>query len=103
MSSGPARPAPLEPEEVARRVSSRWRVEGGELVTEVRCANFAAALALANQVGVIAEELGHHPDLIVSWGRLGVRCSTHSIGGLSELDVELAGRVDQVVDAASQS
>lgn len=103
MPSEPTRPASLEPEEAARLVSSRWRVEGGELVTEVRCADFAAALALANRIGAIAEELGHHPDLTVGWGRLGVRCSTHSIGGLSGLDVELAGRVDEVVDAASQS
>lgn len=83
-------------------MSSRWRVEDGELVASVRCADFASALALANQIGAIAEELGHHPDLSVSWGRLGVRCSTHSIGGLSELDVELAGRIDEVVDAASR-
>jgi 4a-hydroxytetrahydrobiopterin dehydratase len=103
MATDPAHPHPLDAGEVEGRVSKRWHVEGDELVAEVRCENFRAALELANQVGAIAEELNHHPDLTVSWGRLGIRCSTHSIGGLSERDVELAGRIDQVVDAAQRA
>ncbi len=56
--------------------------------------NFADALAFANKIGAIAEEEGHHPDLTVSWGKVGVHLSTHAIGGLSENDFILAAKVD---------
>ena len=58
--------------------------------------NFAEALAFANKIGTIAEEEGHHPDLTVSWGKVGVSLSTHAIGGLSENDFILAAKIDQI-------
>ncbi|HWO07306.1 MAG TPA: 4a-hydroxytetrahydrobiopterin dehydratase [Candidatus Paceibacterota bacterium] len=59
--------------------------------------NFAEALAFANKIGAIAEEEGHHPDLTVKWGRVGVELSTHAIGGLSENDFILASKIDALV------
>ncbi len=59
--------------------------------------DFAGALAFANNIGVIAEEEGHHPDLTVSWGKVGVGLSTHAIGGLSENDFILAAKIDQLM------
>jgi 4a-hydroxytetrahydrobiopterin dehydratase len=58
--------------------------------------NFAEALAFANKIGAIAEAENHHPDLTLSWGKVGVALSTHSIGGLSENDFILAAKIDAV-------
>jgi 4a-hydroxytetrahydrobiopterin dehydratase len=58
--------------------------------------NFAEALAFANKVGELAENEGHHPDLHVSWGKVGIDLSTHSIGGLSENDFILASKIDRI-------
>lgn len=66
-----------------------------EIAREIRVANFRAALLLANRVGDIAEAEGHHPDLTVSWGKLGIRLTTHAISGLSENDFIMAAKIDQ--------
>jgi len=58
--------------------------------------NFAEALAFANKVGAIAEDEGHHPDLAVSWGTVGVFLTTHAINGLSENDFIVAAKIDQL-------
>lgn len=61
---------------------------------EFKVKNFLEALALANAIGALAEEEGHHPDLLVAWGKLGVELSTHAIGGLSNNDFILAAKID---------
>ena len=63
---------------------------------EFKFKNFAEALAFANKVGALAEEEGHHPDLTVKWGKVGVELSTHSIGGLSENDFIIATKIDEI-------
>jgi 4a-hydroxytetrahydrobiopterin dehydratase len=56
--------------------------------------DFASALIFANRIGEAAEREGHHPVLEVSWGRLGVRLTTHAAGGLTENDFILAARIN---------
>ena len=58
--------------------------------------DFAAALRFVNQVGEIAEEMNHHPDIVFSWGRAKLSISTHDAGGLSEKDFEFARKVNQL-------
>jgi 4a-hydroxytetrahydrobiopterin dehydratase len=58
--------------------------------------DFAEALAFVNTVGAIAEGEGHHPDLTLAWGKVGVSLTTHAIGGLSENDFILAAKIDTV-------
>ncbi len=57
--------------------------------------NFAAALALVNQIGAIAEEQNHHPDIFLAWGRVGVTIWTHKINGLTESDFIFAAKCDR--------
>lgn len=59
--------------------------------------DFAKALAFANEVGKVAEEEWHHPELKVGWGEVMVTFSTHSIRGLSENDFIMAKRVDELL------
>ena len=58
--------------------------------------NFAEALAFTNEIGKIAEEQGHHPDIFLGWGKVGVALTTHSIGGLSENDFIVAAKIDLI-------
>ena len=58
--------------------------------------NFAEALAFTNKIGAIAEAEGHHPDIELTWGKVGVTLATHSIGGLSVNDFILAAKIDQI-------
>jgi 4a-hydroxytetrahydrobiopterin dehydratase len=58
--------------------------------------DFKSALAFANKVGAIAEAEGHHPDLLVTWGKVVVTIWTHKIDGLSEADFVLAAKIDRI-------
>ncbi|UDL03383.1 4a-hydroxytetrahydrobiopterin dehydratase [Marinobacter sp. CA1] len=59
-----------------------------------KLANFADALAFANRIGDLAEAEGHHPALLVEWGKVTVRWWTHKIGGLHRNDFIMAARTD---------
>lgn len=56
---------------------------------------FDDAMVFANRVADIAESEGHHPDMLVQWGKVTITLSTHSIGGLSENDFILAAKIDE--------
>lgn len=58
--------------------------------------DFAKALEFANKVGQVAEEQWHHPDMKVSWGKVEVMLTTHSIKGLSENDFIVAAHIDLI-------
>ncbi len=91
---------PLPAAEQARllqQLDDGWTVaEGHHLEAEFRFRNFSDALGFVNQIGTIAEEEGHHPDLELSWGRVGVKVLTHSIDGLTESDFVLAAKIDRL-------
>jgi 4a-hydroxytetrahydrobiopterin dehydratase len=74
-----------------------WDVEDDERIWRLfEFPDFATALAFVNQVGVLAEQQHHHPDINLSWGSVRVELSTHSIGGLSVNDFILAAKIDQI-------
>ena len=58
--------------------------------------DFAQALDMANRIGTIAEMQGHHPDLYLAWGKLGVTVWTHKIDGLTESDFIFAAKCDVI-------
>ena len=57
-------------------------------------ADFVTALAFVNRIGQVAEAEGHHPDLELTWGRVGVKIYTHKVDGLTESDFILAAKID---------
>lgn len=72
-----------------------WRVaDGHHLEKEFRFADFARALAFVNSVGVIAEELGHHPDIELGWGRVLVKTWTHDAAAITAKDYALAAKIE---------
>ncbi len=73
-----------------------WQREGNELVKTWSGKNFAEALAFVNAVGALAEKAGHHPDIDIRWNKVTLRLSTHSIGALTQADLDLAGQIDSI-------
>jgi len=80
----------------------KWRLRDGALVRTVELATFPQAIEVVDRVAVIAEEADHHPDIDIRWRSLTFSCSTHSEGGLTALDVELAAKIDDVIDAIAE-
>lgn len=60
--------------------------------------NFGQALLFVNDVGKLAENEGHHPDIeIYNWNKVRIQLSTHAIDGLSENDFILASKIDRII------
>jgi 4a-hydroxytetrahydrobiopterin dehydratase len=76
---------------------SGWKVVNGHHITkEFKFPDFVQALAFVNKVGQLAEEQGHHPDILLSWGKAEVTTWTHKIDGLTESDFILAAKIDRL-------
>ena len=71
-----------------------WEREGNEIVKSVTLKDFSEAMSFVNQVAELAEARNHHPDISISWNKVGLRLSTHSAGGLTAQDFDLARAVD---------
>lgn len=90
---------PLEGDElaaVASQVPAWTVVDGHHIEREFAFPDFQQALDFTNKVGAVAEREGHHPDIFLAWGKVGVRIWTHKIDGLTESDFVLAAKVDQL-------
>ncbi len=74
----------------------QWRREGIEIARTFTFRNFREALAFVVHVGLLAERIDHHPDIDIRYKQVALRLSTHSAGGLSEKDFELATQIDQI-------
>ncbi|MEJ7629730.1 MAG: 4a-hydroxytetrahydrobiopterin dehydratase [Nocardioidaceae bacterium] len=73
---------------------SRWSREGDSLIRDVESETFALGIRLVDSVAVVADEMDHHPDIDIRWTTTTFRLSTHSAGGITTNDVELARRID---------
>ncbi|MGB2720798.1 MAG: 4a-hydroxytetrahydrobiopterin dehydratase [Rhodococcus sp. (in: high G+C Gram-positive bacteria)] len=74
-----------------------WTVVGKSLTRTVELASFPAAIEAVNRVADAAEEADHHPDIDIRWRTLTFALSTHSAGGLTQKDVDLARRIDALI------
>src|SRR5262245_28141882 len=79
---------------LAMQVQNWNVVNDHHLEKEFRFPDFRTALDFTNKIGAIAEEQGHHPDIFLAWGKVGVKIWTHKINGLTESDFILAAKVD---------
>lgn len=73
-----------------------WNIEDNKLKREYKFSDFMAALAFVNAIGKIAEDEDHHPDILLTYGKVGVTLWTHTVGGLSRNDFILAAKFDSV-------
>jgi 4a-hydroxytetrahydrobiopterin dehydratase len=77
---------------------SDWRQEGASIARDAAFADFAAALEFVNRVAAAAEQANHHPDILLhGWNRVRLTLSTHSSGGITAADLDLAARIDTLL------
>src|SRR5262245_61826772 len=74
-----------------------WYFEDGWIRRVYKTDGWPTTLMLVNAIGYFAEAAYHHPDLSVTWGRVTVKLSTHSAGGITDKDFALARQIEAVV------
>ena len=75
-----------------------WDRDGDEIVRKFDCGTFPKALEFVNALGERAEAANHHPDIDIRWKDVTLRLSTHSEGGLTQKDLDLAKEINQLHD-----
>ena len=86
----------LSDEEIDRRLRDLdgWEREGDAIARSFDRGDFVGSVRFVDAIVEPAEEMGHHPDLEISWATVTIRISSHSEGGLTAADFELAARID---------
>ncbi len=92
----------LEDDEIQAALAGLDGWSGGSdgITRTAELASFPQAIEVVDQVAVIAEDLDHHPDIDIRWRTLTFTCATHSEGGVTERDIDLARRINRVIDEA---
>lgn len=92
----------MEHDEIERHMESigeKWStVDDHHLEADYEFDDFRQALDFTNRVGEIAEREGHHPDIHLSWGKVGIELSTHEADGLTKNDFIMAAKISELMD-----
>ena len=75
---------------------NRWKFDRDRIKTRRQFPNFAAALEFVNNVGALAEEADHHPDISFGWGYAEIVLTTHDRAGVTDVDLALAEKIDEI-------
>jgi 4a-hydroxytetrahydrobiopterin dehydratase len=75
---------------------NKWESTGNRLEKEFLFQDFATALEFVNKIGSLAEKENHHPDILLSYGKVKVVLWTHDAGGITEKDTKLAEMIDKL-------
>ncbi len=75
----------------------RWQLENGGIQRSFKTSGWKGTLMVVNAIGHLAEAAFHHPDLAVSYAAVKVKLTTHSAGGVSDKDFELARKIEEVI------
>jgi 4a-hydroxytetrahydrobiopterin dehydratase len=80
-----------------------WSVEDGHFVRKFEAPDFLTAVAWVVAVADLAEEMDHHPDIDIRWRRVTLRLRTHSADALTDLDLDLATRIQALLGQLGES
>ncbi len=88
----------LNEDEIAAqlRTTPGWAREGASITRTVSRQDFRDAMLFTGAVAFLAEDAGHHPDILIQWNKVTITLSTHSAGGLTAVDFGLAGRISEL-------
>jgi 4a-hydroxytetrahydrobiopterin dehydratase len=86
-----------EVEKALSSLSPGWSGSTESLTRSIEFADFPTAAEFVSRLAPVCEELDHHPDLALRWRWVDIVLSTHSAGGVTKLDLRLAGEIDEVV------
>jgi len=89
-------PKKLTEQEISTRLKgiSGWERKGQDISRLYIFSGFVAAMAFVNHVADLAERMDHHPDILIQYKKVKLTLSTHSEGGLTNLDFDLAKKID---------
>ena len=76
-----------------------WTLQGGKLHRAFECKDFVTAFGNMTRVALVAEAMNHHPEWFNVWNKVVIDLNTHSVGGISELDFKLAGKISEIFGA----
>ncbi|HUZ43995.1 MAG TPA: 4a-hydroxytetrahydrobiopterin dehydratase [Acidimicrobiales bacterium] len=85
-----------DPEIETALAGLQWERRGDRLIRVANLGSFRLAVDFVNQVADLAEEADHHPDIALSWRTVTLELWTHTAGGITGLDLDLAARIDQL-------
>ncbi len=88
----------LDADDVAQQLEDLpgWTGDASVISRTYEAEDFPAAILLVDAVARDAEEMNHHPDIDIRWNKITFACASHSEGGVTQLDVELAHRIDDL-------
>ena len=95
----------LSQEDVANRLADLvdWSGDTSSITRTAKLPTFLAGIGVVDGVAAVAEEMDHHPDIDIRWRTLTFVCSTHSAGGVTTNDIDLARRIDEIIAVAQAS
>jgi 4a-hydroxytetrahydrobiopterin dehydratase len=88
----------LDESEIADKLPDGWDRDGDEIVRTFDFDSYLPGVGFAAGIGGIAEDAWHHPEITITWGEVEVRLTTHEEGGITQKDVDLATRFNDVYD-----
>ena len=88
----------LTDDEIEAQLSEEWAREGDEIVRTYDFDSYLDGIGFASGAGGLAEEAWHHPEMTITWGEVEVRLTTHDAGGITEKDIALAERFDEIYE-----
>ena len=90
----------LEDEELSSALKKcpEWEIDKKFITRAFEFEEFMDGIEFVNNVGEISEEAQHYPDISVKYTKVSLKLTTHDVGGVTELDIELAQRIDHLVD-----
>ncbi|WP_435155325.1 4a-hydroxytetrahydrobiopterin dehydratase [Haladaptatus sp. DFWS20] len=86
----------LSDDEIQTRMPNGWEREDDEIVRNYEFDDYLKGVAFASEIGEISEEEFHHPEIIIGYKEVEVRLTSHEAGGITDKDVEMAERFDDV-------
>ena len=81
---------------IAKQVAGWEVVDEHHILKRYSFPDFITALRFVDRVGALAEEQGHHPDILLTWGNVQITLWTHAVKGLTESDFILAAKIDEL-------
>lgn len=94
-------PKKISKEEMQERLErlDDWEIDGDKQISKsYSFDNFRQALDFTQKVGMVAEDIQHHPEIFLTWGKVEITIKTHQTGNLTESDFDLAEEIDKLDD-----
>ena len=89
----------LSENEITQKLSSLegWGQEGNQIIKQYKFKNFVGSMGFVTKVAILAERADHHPDILIEYSKVKISLSTHSEGGLTEKDFNLAQEIEDAL------